>query len=207
MSLWAVQRNRSLGCEGQEGHLLSLRSSTLDRLHHQLCEHGHSWSTCSWQLELQALWYKQWKKCRFMYIFCVFTFSCSQCTLQVLYIVDGSWRCTQVCLLWVVHESTFLAVTPTSMDSKGAIAVAYGLLMPDMNNIIWTLQNFTAVHTWWIQKWIMYKNFTNLITSCYIHSKCDHVLHLCKTHTSADLPVARVTVRLSIHHGSSGMFS
>lgn len=62
MSLWAVQRNRSLGCEGQEGHLQSLRSSTLDQVHHQLCEHGHSWSTCSWQLELQALWYKQWKK-------------------------------------------------------------------------------------------------------------------------------------------------
>jgi hypothetical protein len=32
----------------------------------------------------------------------------------------------------VVHQSTFLAVTPTSMDSKGAIAVAYGLLLPDM---------------------------------------------------------------------------
>lgn len=62
MSLWAVQRNRSLGCEGQEGHLLSLRSSTLDRVQHQLCEHGHSWSTCSWQLELQALRYKQLKK-------------------------------------------------------------------------------------------------------------------------------------------------
>jgi hypothetical protein len=32
----------------------------------------------------------------------------------------------------VVHQSTFLAVASTSMDSKGAIAVAYGLLMPDM---------------------------------------------------------------------------
>lgn len=62
MSLWAVQRNRSRGCEGQEGHLLSLRSSTLDWVHHQLCEHGHSWSTCSWQLGRQAIWYKQWKK-------------------------------------------------------------------------------------------------------------------------------------------------
>ncbi len=63
MSLWAVQRNRSLGCEGQEGHLLSLRSSTLDRVHCQLVSMDiHSWSSCSWQLELQALWYKQWKK-------------------------------------------------------------------------------------------------------------------------------------------------
>jgi hypothetical protein len=49
-----------------------------------------------------------------------------------MYIVDGSWHCTQVQLLSVVLQSTFLAVTPTSMDSKGAIAVAYGLLLPDM---------------------------------------------------------------------------
>jgi hypothetical protein len=32
----------------------------------------------------------------------------------------------------VVYESTFLPVTLISMDSKGAIAVAYGLLLPNM---------------------------------------------------------------------------